>query len=316
MSILVTGGTGYLGAKLSRLLVQQGEQVVCFDLYPNPSKVAALGDRARVLRGDVTQIEELIAVMKEHSVDRVVHLAYLKTPEAEKMFHAAARVNVMGTDNVYEAARLMGIRRVVISSSVGANGLQSSYGERPVNEEDICYPVTVYGAMKVLNEFMARKYSARYGMEIVSLRIGYAFGHGRERMLSTWQADYASLPAVGKPVRLPCTPQQKFPFIYDEDVAEALALLCQAEKPLHSVYFTGGHTAPATELVDIVREYLPAADITLSDRPGYEAHQYMYMVDNSRMREEFGFAPRPLREGVLAHINEARVAAGLDPIRP
>lgn len=312
MAVLITGGTGYIGAKLAKRLADQGEEVVCFDLQPEMEKAAALGRPVRVVRGDVTRLGDLISAMKSHPVDRVVHLAYIKTAQAERIPHVATRVNVTGTDNVYEAARLMGVRRVIISSSIGANGLQSSYGERPVNEEDALFPVSGYGMTKGLNEFMGRKYAELYGLEFVALRIAFVYGHGRKGGLTTWPQDCASIPATGRPVRLPCTPDQMYCLLYDEDVADALYRLCVAERLPHQLYFTGGQTASVGEMAETVRRYIPEADITFSEKPEYQAHQYIYRVDASRIREDLGFVARPLAEGILAQINAARRVAGLD----
>jgi len=311
LSVLITGGTGYIGAKLARLLTEQGEDVVCFDLRPNLAKVAGLGEKARVVQGDVTNLDDLVSALKEFHISKVVHLAYIKTAEAEQIPHKATRVNILGTDNVYEASRLAGVSRVLISSSVGANGLQSSYGERPVNEDDPLFPVSGYGAMKGFNEFMGRKYAAMYGLEFAALRIAFAFGHGREQGLTTWPEDYASLPAVGKPARLACAADQMYCLIYVDDVAEALARMCLAERLRYPIYFTGGHTTTVRELAQQVLQLLPGAQISFSEKPGYQAHQYIYRLDDSRIRDDLGFSPRPLRESVLAHINEARAAAGL-----
>lgn len=314
MSILITGGTGYIGAKLARVLAEQGKEVVCFDFLPNRSRVESLGDRVHPVRGDVTQIEELIAAINEWRVSTIAHLAYVKTGQAERSPRVATRINVLGTDNVYEAARLTGVRRVVISSSVGANGLQSSYGERPVTEDDVCYPVSGYGAMKGFNEFMGQKYADLYGIEFAALRIAFGYGHGREQGVTTWPQDYASVPALGKPVRLPCTADQMYCLIYVDDVAEALGRLCLAERLRYSVYFSGGQTASVGELVQVVRQDIPEADITFSDQPEYQAHQYIYRVDATRIREDLDFVARPLYEGVFAHINEARLIGGLSPL--
>ena len=314
MSVLITGGTGFIGAKVAATLAAQGEEVVCFDLSPNRERVANLGDRVHTVRGDVVQFSDLLAAVREWKVVKIIHLAYVKTSQAERAFHLATRVNVLGTDNVYEVSRLMGVSRVVITSSIGANGLQSSYGEREVTEDEEGHPVSSYGAMKAFNEFMGKKYAELYGIEFAALRITFAYGDGLES-LPTWPSDYASYPAVGKSIQLPTTADQVYNLIYVDDVAEELALLCQAKKLNHSVYFSGGETASVGELVNAMREYIPDADVTFSDSPQYLAHQYIYRVDTSRLKEDVGFVARPLKEGVLAHINEVRVLNGLPPIR-
>jgi nucleoside-diphosphate-sugar epimerase len=314
LPVLITGGTGFIGAKVASILAAQGEEVVCFDLIPNRERVAHLGDRVHVVRGDVVQFSDLLAPVKEYGVERIIHLAYVKTSQAERAFHLATRVNILGTDNVYELSRIMGVRRVVISSSIGSNGLQSSYGEREVKEDEDLHPVSSYGAMKGFNEFMGRKYAELYGIEFAALRITFAYGHGLES-LPTWPSDYASFPAVGKPIHLPTTADQMYNLVYVDDVAEALARLCMAPKLNHSAYYSGGETASVGRLVEVLREYIPAADVTFSENPQYLAHQYIYRVDASWLKEDVGFVARPLTEGVLSHINEVRALNGLPLIQ-
>jgi nucleoside-diphosphate-sugar epimerase len=314
LAILITGGTGLIGARVAKILVEHGEQVVCFDLQPNKQKVAELGDRVRIVRGDVTQLGDVIVALKESRAERVLHLAYIKTGDAERIPHVSTRVNVLGTDNVFEAARLMGASRVVFASSIGANGLQSSYGERPVTEDDPPYPITGYGHMKVFSEFMGRRYTALYGLETSALRITFVYGQGREFGTNMWLQDYAYLPAIGRPVQLPNTADQLYNFIYVEDVADALARMCLAPRLPHPLYMTGGETATVGELAETVKQYIPGADVTCSETPQYAAHQYIYYVDAARIKEDLGFVARPLKEGVLAHINEVRASNGQPPL--
>ena len=130
VSILIIGGTGFIGSRLAGCLVNRGQTVTCFDLYPAPQKVSHLGDHAGVVVGDITRIEDIIAVIREFRVEKIVNLAYMLGTESEANPHVALRVNVMGMNNVFESARLMGIRRVVYASSIAVYGLQSSFGER------------------------------------------------------------------------------------------------------------------------------------------------------------------------------------------
>lgn len=306
---LVTGGTGYLGAPVIRELVARGEKVVCFDLFTSSPRLADVASRVRFVRGDVTAIEEIIAAVKENDVSRIVHLAYLKTAEAEVQLQKAMRVNVMGTNNVFEAARLSGVRRVVYISSIGFYGQQSSFGERPVTEEDRGQPMSVYGYTKGLNDYMAKRYAEMYGLEPACLRLAFTFGHGREGALTAWPTAFASNPAVGKPASMPSDPKRRYCVIYVDDVADIICHLATKGHLEHQVYLSGGYTKTVEELAQAVKEFIPDAQFTYDGEGG--DHNYVYLVDNSRLRHELGIELPPFRQRVLDHINEARRAAGM-----
>ena len=76
MAIFVIGGTGFIGIRVIPLLVAQGETVVCMDINPNAPSLAGLGDKVSVVRGDVTQFDDVISVMEASKADRVINLSY------------------------------------------------------------------------------------------------------------------------------------------------------------------------------------------------------------------------------------------------
>jgi nucleoside-diphosphate-sugar epimerase len=286
--------------------------VLCFDLFTSSPRLAEVASRIQFVRGDVTVIEEIIAALREHQIDRIIHLAYLKTQEAEVQLQKAMHLNVIGTNNVFEAARLTGVRRVVYVSSVGFYGLQPSFGERPVTEEDRGQPVTVYGYTKGLNDYMAKRYAEMYGLEAVCLRLAFGFGHGPGGVGAAWTNTFASSPAIGEPASLPRNPQQKHCMIYVDDAAEMLCELAVRERLSHRVYLSGGYTVTMEQLAQAVKEFIPDARFVFDGKEG--DHSYVYLLDNTRLCRELGFAFPPFRQRVLDHINEARRGAGLPEI--
>lgn len=309
MTTLVIGGTGFLGVRVVRGLVERGVDVVCLDVLTAHPRLTAVASRVRFVHGDVSAIEDVLGAIREHEVDRIVHLAYLKTAEAERQLHKAIRINVVGTNNVFEAARLTGVRRVVYVGSVGYYGLQASFGERAVTEEDRGQPITVYGHTKSLNDHMARRYVEMYGLDPVCLRLAFAFGHGRAGVANVWPSAFASNPALGQPASLPRNPQQKYCMIYVDDAAEILCKLALQERLAHHVYLSGGYTVTVEQLAQLVKKFIPDAQFAYDGKAG--DHSYVYLLDNSRLRSELDFSLPPIETRVLDHINEARREAGL-----
>ena len=311
MSIMVTGGTGFIGHRIIRKLVEQGEEVVCFDLAPPRSNLDSLLDRIKVYRGDMLQVPHLLEAVNTHQVHKIIHMAALLPPDTEDRPHFGMQVNIQGTNNIFEVARWTGVQRVVYASSIAVYGVQETFGDRPVNEDDLEAPVNVYGMTKAANDFAAGTYADRFGLDVRGVRICTVFGHGRVTgMTGMIGGLLTSLPAVGKPVALPFDPDEASTMICKEDVAEIFVRIALSDALEHRIYLSGGHLATIGDLADIVRGYLPDAEITTGDR----VVPHVNLVDNSRMLADIGYEIPPLRVRVLEHINEARTEAGLQPI--
>ena len=311
MSIMVTGGTGFIGNKIVRKLVERGEDVIIFDLAPPRANLEPYLDRIQVYRGDILQVPHLLEAVNTHGVHKIIHMAALLPPDTEDRPHFGMLVNIQGTNNVFEVARWTGIQRVVYASSIAAFGVQETFGDRPVNEDDLAAPVNVYGMTKAANDFAAAKYSDRYGLDLIGVRICTVFGHGRVTgMTGIIGGLMMSLPAVGKPVSMPYHQDEPSPMIHAEDAAEIFVRAALSDRLNHRVYISGGHLATIADMADLVRSFIPDAQITTGD----QAVPHIYRVDNSRMLADIGYELAPLRVRVLEHINDARAEAGMAPI--
>jgi nucleoside-diphosphate-sugar epimerase len=312
MSILVIGATGFIGPRLIRNLVARGETVVGMDLTPG---AAAFGDvpvGAPVLRGDVTQFEDVMRTVLEVKPARLINLAYgLGAGEGNP--HQVMRLDVLGMDNCFEAARLGGVRRVVYASSIAVSGQQSHFGDRRVNEDDPVHGTSQYAMHKIFNEFQARKYIRNYGMSITGVRPANVTGPDKVRG-STDHVQIMTEPARGRPVHLPQKGLMRL-LIHVEDMAEVFARVLLADAPRHSLYNSGGIPISLGDLADIVRGFLPEAQITFAQEGGRE-DSGNYLVDHSRLSKEFGIEYPGLHTRVLEVINDVRREEGLPPLRP
>ena len=221
------------------------------------------------------------------------------------------QVNIGGANNVFEAARWTGIERVVYASSIAVYGVQDTFGERPINEDDLNDPINVYGMTKSVNDFSAKRYADRYGLDLRGIRICTVFGHGRVTgMTGMIGGLMVSLPAIGQPVAMPFDEAELSPMIHAEDAAEIFVRAALAGQLNHRVYISGGNLATIKDMADTVRSIIPDAQITTGD----QKVPHVYLVDNSRMLADIGYEIAPLRRRVLDHINDARAEAGMDSI--
>ena len=311
MSVMVTGGTGFIGNRIIRKLVERGEEVVCFDLAPPRANLTPYLDRVQMYRGDVTQLPHLLEAVNAHGVRRIIHMAALLPPDTENRPHFAMQVNIGGTNNVFEAARWSGIERVVYASSIAVYGVQDTFGQRPITEDDVNDPINVYGMTKSVNDFSARRYADLYGLDLRGIRICTVFGHGRVTgMTGMIGGLMVSLPAIGQPVSMPFHEDEPSPMIHAEDAAEIFVRAALAEKLNHRVYISGGSLATIKDMADAVRGFIPGAQIATGDR----TVPHVYLVDNSRMLADLGYEIAPLRRRILDHINDARAEAGMEPL--
>jgi nucleoside-diphosphate-sugar epimerase len=307
MSILVIGATGFIAPRLIRRLVARGESVVGMDLNPAAIPFGNVPIGAPVVRGDVTQFEDVMRTILDAKPERVINLAYgLGMGEGNP--HLAMRLDILGMDNVFEACRLTGVKRVVYASSIAVSGQQSHFGDRLATEDDPVHGTSQYAMHKIFNEFQARKYIKSYGMSIVGVRPANVTGPDKVRG-SVDHVQIMSDAARGKAVHLPQKGLMRL-LVHVEDMAEIFMRVLLAEAPRHSIYNSGGIPVSLGELADIVKGFLPDAKITF-DKEGGREDSGNYLVDWSRLAKEFGIEYPGLHTRVLEVINDVRRVEGL-----
>ena len=307
MSVLVIGATGFIGPRLIRRLVARGESVVGMDLNPAAAPYGDVPVGAPVVRGDITQFEDVMRTILDVKPERVINLAYgLGMGEGNP--HLAMRLDILGMDNVFEACRLTGVKRVVYASSIAVSGQQSHFGDRMATEDDPLHGTSQYAMHKMFNEFQARKYIKNYGMSIVGVRPANVTGPDKVRG-SVDHVQIMTEAARGKPVHLPAKGLMRL-LVHVEDMAEIFTRVLLAEAPRHSIYNSGGIPVSLGELADMVRGFLPDAKITF-DKEGGREDSGNYLVDWSRLGKEFGIEYPGLHTRVLEVINDVRRVEGL-----
>ncbi|MUV57136.1 NAD(P)-dependent oxidoreductase [Halogeometricum sp. CBA1124] len=316
-TVIVTGGTGFIGSYVARELVDHGHDVVAYDLSADARILEKLGvaDDVTVRRGDVTDAPDVIRAIRETGATRVVHLAALLTNSARENPRAALRVNVEGTNNVFEAARSLSdqVERVAWASSAAVYAPPANYGDEFVTESDLVYPDTLYGATKEYNEHQARVYHEDFGVSHVGLRPTVAYGPYRETGGSAFLANIVEKPALGEPFSVEYG-DQVIDWQHVRDVATAFRLAAFAPEAdlTQRVYNVRGELATVREAVETMRELLPDADLTVSDEGELPWTQ---RLDTSKARTDLGYRPDyGLEAGFRDYVNVLREAHGLDPV--
>jgi nucleoside-diphosphate-sugar epimerase len=183
-----------------------------------------------------------------------------------------------------------------------------------VTEDDFRHGHVQYAMHKIFNEWQAQDYREKHDMEITAIRPANVTGP--DKIVGSVDHVFCiTHPARGKPVKFPYRDAMRCPIHVDE-IAEIFARVIMTDKPQHWVYNTGGLAISLGELADIVRGYLPDAEISFDKETGGQELSGNYLIDNTRLVSEFGVQYRPYRERVLQIINDIRREEGLPELFP
>lgn len=306
MRVLITGGTGILGGATGRRLAAQGHVVRLLDLAP----VAATWDTGiEVVQGDVTSFGDVGEAVRD--VDVVIHLAYSLGEATNRRPYAASRLNVEGTATVLEAARLVGVSRVVLASSVAVYGSDEMYApeELPLTEDAATHlapGMPLYGAGKLYLERLAEVYRTTHGLLGVGLRPSPVYGPGGVRGVSGWLAGVMRQAAEGGVVTVECG-DARISLVHVDDVAEQLVRLATIDAAAFAdrhFFNTGGDATTMRELAALVQEVVPRAQVKVTSAGERDVAGLVSRVSGRALEELIGYERRyDLRRGVRAHLD-------------
>jgi nucleoside-diphosphate-sugar epimerase len=295
MSYLVTGGSGFLGRTLVRMLVERGEAIVSYDRRIFDDQEYPFAQ----VQGDLGDLPTLLETIRNHKIDRIIHTAAISHPYfSREIPYQTVITNALGTTNVFEAARLSGIRRVVNLSSECAYGHNS---ELPIVKESApLQPTTPYGATKVFTEKLAAVYNDLYGMQIPSLRPGWIYGPGQ--FMQCYMKTLLRNAIDGKPTVEDEGRDYRFQYVHVTDVANACILAATVPVLNSYVYnVTGGNQISYADLADHVKELFPGADISIG--PGtIDVLDANAIFDISLAKQELRYVPQmALKDGITSY---------------
>lgn len=257
---VVVGGASLLGSHIGEQLLAGGaREVVLLDnlsLGSTDTIDALLTDaRCRFVRGDMLRMNELFDPCKD--ADGVFAVAgFLGKPMAANPW-VGIDVNIRGLQNVLEAARVQGVRKVVFSSSIGvygAPGTEPNSEDAPLRWQGMPPPLMLYCASKVMGEALGYLYDQQHGVDFLALRYSCLYGerlHTRAldatRMIETWEQIRA-----GKAPVIEGNPAQVQDFVYIGDVARANLMAMESAATGTAMNIASGHDATLQEVADLM----------------------------------------------------------------
>lgn len=313
MSVLITGGTGFIGAYVARRLIRDGRKVVTLDNLPSNviHGVLTPGElsQVRFVTGDVSSLRDVGHAIRDNGVNRIVHLPSLLHPASNENPPLAIRVNVQGQATILEAARLFELEKIVWASSVVVFGSRSSHAARVLPNDAPHHPVHLYGATKSFDEFLTDHYANEWGIDALGLRFTIVYGPGRVRGASAFINELVKA-GLGEPVVVPFG-DDVVDWQYVEDIANLVVKCLGVPKTRTTVFNTRFDVRSIREAGDYIRKLVPEARIS------YEPGEFgiAWELDDSVLQAEIGFEPRfSMEAGLKKSVDHARREAGLPPL--
>jgi len=316
---LITGALGCIGAWTVRNLVREGIPVVVFDLASDPRRLKLImsdDELARVtfVTGDITDLEALERALDDHAITRVIHLAALQIPFVRANPPLGARVNVVGTVNVFEAVarRRDRIGSLVYASSAAVYDAVDAGESGVVAHGATGHPTTLYGVFKQANEGTARVYWQDAQVASIGLRPYIVYGPGRDQGLTSSPTKAMVAAALGKPYHIPYGGRAAYQ--YADDVARTFIACARAPFQGAEIFNLGGSVATMGEIVAAIEAAAPEVRglITFDDKP----LPFPEAFDAAPLEQVIGALPfTPLAQAVADTIAlfRERIAAGVMP---
>ncbi len=300
MPTLVTGGTGFIGSNLVKVLVERGHQVISLDIAPpDPLVRRYLGphfDAVTWLQADITDRQAVLDLAADHAIDKIAHAAVYTVVLDEVERQQAARIfdiNLAGTVNLLELAAAVDCSRFVYVSSGGVYEALRGPGVVLKETAEMVPPRSIYSVSKYASELLTSRYSHLHGFSAVSVRLGGPYGPMERptghRSVMSMLHQLTGRAVRGEPLQAPAS--AVWSFTHALDLAAGIALALDHPAPNHEVYnLASGQTHTSEELMDAFREAMPCVRFEGS---GFESRASSYGVtDVTRIREDLGFQPQ------------------------
>jgi UDP-glucose 4-epimerase len=321
VTVLITGA-GNIGCEVAQGLVARGERVVLFDINPSLDRVRLFvdPDQIAIVKGDITDIEQVGHAVDQHGVDRIIHTAAIHIPASQANPQNGIAINLMGATNVLEIARRRKLKRIVLSGSSSvifgilddfqAASIPDDFAMQVVSQ----VPKKIYAAAKLAAEFFAGIYVDEFGVDAVVLRYS--------SVIRDWSAKDPGL--VGAMLRAFVDPPARGEravienpdwvwtgleeFVDARDCADVTIAALLAEHLPQRVYNIGGAGAyQLSEFADIVRHTFPKGEVEISasSKVGLGGAPVRNVrLDMSAAARDFGYRPKYDLSASLTHFSE------------
>lgn len=300
-TFLVTGAHGFIGAWVVKRLLARAARVIALDQSSNPHRLRQIMSdeeigRIKFSAGDITDDRFVHQLVEENAVTHIIHLAGLQVPTCRANPRLGAMVNVVGTINIFEAARNSGgrVQRIAYASSAAVFGAAEE--GHAVTESDAGGMTTHYGAFKRCNEDNARVYFLDHGINSAGLRPLTVYGVGRDSGMTSDPTKAMKAAVAGRPFHIRFG--GKTDFLYIADCADAFIKAATVDLRGAHVFNLHGETVHMSAIVGEIEKIVPAATGTITFAEN--AIAMPSTLDDSAIQAALGGIPRTSMETGMA----------------
>lgn len=307
--ILVTGAYGQIGTELVlKLRSKHGNaNVIASDIVKAPSKISETGPAYYL---DITDIKQLISIIIDNNIDIVYHLAAILSSRGEINPQKAYNVNMTGLYNVLEVARIHNLKQIITPSSIAVFGPTTPKENTP--DDTILRPTSIYGVTKVAGELLCEYYSAKYNLDVRSLRYPGIVSSETEPGGGTtdYSVDMYVRAVQGKPYKCFVEENTVLPFMYMPDALNAIINLAEApEKNLkRRAYNIVAFSCSAKEIEKEIIKHIPSFDCKYE--PDFRqdiANSWPRTINDTPAQKEWGWEPEyDLKKMTIDMINNLK----------
>ena len=255
--VIIFGGCGFLGSWITKILLQENYKITIFDLNINKNLLNIIAkeniDKVKFVEGDITNLAQVENVLRK--ADHVINLAGLMTPDCSSNPILGAKVNILGSINVFEAAKKYNIKFIVYASSAGVFG---------INDKLIPFPETHYGAYKLAIEGVARAYFNENHISSFGIRPYVLYGPGRE--VGGTAGVTLACKAAKQGIKFTIDFVGRAGFVYVEDVANLVKMYLKNSLKGAITVNINGISKDVREIVSIIKKNIPTAKIGFNEK--------------------------------------------------
>lgn len=309
-SVLVVGGSGYVGGEICRQLLERGDQVQVLDNTPPPRQ-----DEVLWIKADFTDQAALEAALAGRKFDAILHIASLPgdTGNPAQMI----QVNVVGLTHMLDWARRCGVTRFVHTSSISAYEWYPATkfcppDYMPVDEEHPCRPRDMYSSSKYMQEILVKTFHHQYGMATTSLRLAAVVGPGGKGGGRGWRAIAEAL-AQGERVQIPHFSLDEVCHYVDiRDVARMHLVAMEAPGAIGQIFnCCGPRAVSGYQMAGVIQKLFPGV-LVETGFPWSMAQGGQIAFDMSKAKKLMDFEPLYDIEDSFVAIKQWILAGGLE----
>jgi nucleoside-diphosphate-sugar epimerase len=319
--VLVLGGTGFIGGYVARALAADGRRVTAYARRGPSAEMQAVlrgeSEQITIAHGSIGNLPDLVAQVNGIKPSAIVHVAAnVDVPALLRDPYLAFTENVAGTINVFEAARLLGVRKVIFFSSIGV------LPPRRYEPIDVNHPLILarsgpgtgsYGAAKASGELFAYAYNQAYELDIRIIRPSAVYGFGMPWHSANNIKELVEPAVRGEPAELVSGGTLPRDYTHVQDVADLAVAVLNAGDDTDKVFYaaTGQALADANDVARIIMDLIPGSSITVSNvstpLDDMEA-SFRGVLSIANAREQLGWTPKfgDLQAGIAEYISRYR----------